>query len=62
MTRDALIKKVSAMLDDCAQDRTWGQIEVELRDGQPTLLRKTITERLDSDRGREPHAQQYSSR
>jgi hypothetical protein len=52
MNRAALMRKLEVMLDDCGQSRTWGQIEIELRDGQPTLLRKTITERLDGDRER----------
>lgn len=52
MNRAALLKRLEAMLDDCVRSRTWGQIEIELREGQPTLLRKTITERLDGDRER----------
>lgn len=58
MTKTALLKKLDAMLTTAGEERAWGQIEIELRDGVPTLFRKTITERLDSDRGSEPHARQ----
>jgi len=52
MTKDALLKKVDNMLSQAEREKTWGQIEIELRDGEPTLLRKTSTERLDADRER----------
>ena len=50
MTREALLKKLNSMLTTAESERSWGQIEIEVRDGEPTLLRKTITERLDADR------------
>lgn len=52
MTKDALLKKLDTMLANAERDRSWGQIEIELKDGEPTLLRKTTTERLDADRER----------
>lgn len=52
MTKTQLLRKVETMLDDAATNRTWGQIEIELRDGEATLLRRSITERLDADRER----------
>jgi len=52
MMKDALLKKLDAMLTSVERERAWGQIEIELKDGEPTLLRKTITERLDTDRER----------
>ncbi|MGA2002170.1 MAG: hypothetical protein ABSG70_02240 [Terriglobales bacterium] len=58
MTKDALLKKVDNMLSQAERERTWGQIEIELRDGEPTLLRKTSTERLDADRER-THEQNF---
>lgn len=54
MTRDALLKRLDNMLGQAEREHAWGQLEIELKDGEPTLLRKTTTERLDADRGREP--------
>jgi hypothetical protein len=50
MTKDALLKKLDNMLSQADREKTWGQIEIELRDGKPTLLRKTSTERFDFER------------
>jgi len=47
MTKDALLKKIDSMLDQAEREKTWGQIEIELREGEPTLLRKSSTEKLD---------------
>lgn len=52
MTRNALLKKLDTMLASAEADRMWGQIEIEIKDGEPTLLRRAITERLDNDRER----------
>jgi len=52
MTRNALLKKLDSMLASAEADRMWGQIEIEIKDGEPTLLRRAITERLDNDRER----------
>jgi hypothetical protein len=63
MTKAMLLKKLDSLLTTAETERQWGQIEIELRDGVPTLFRKTTTERLDSDRGREPqYAQQTEFR
>ncbi|MGD1021513.1 MAG: hypothetical protein ABR880_01940 [Candidatus Sulfotelmatobacter sp.] len=59
MTKDALLKKLDNMISQAEREKAWGQIEIELRDGQPTLLRKTSTERLDADRERTHHDQNY---
>jgi hypothetical protein len=52
MTRNALLKKLDAMLASAEADRMYGQIEIEIKEGEPTLLRKSATERLDTDRER----------
>ena len=52
MTRNALLKKLDTMLASAESDRMWGQIEIEIKEGEPTLLRKSATERLDTDRER----------
>jgi hypothetical protein len=58
MTKDALLKKLDSMFSQAERERAWGQIEIELKDGEATLLRKTSTERLDADKGR-THDQSY---
>lgn len=62
MTRDALLKKLDNMLGQADREKSWGQLEIEIRDGEPTLLRKVTTERLDSDRERTRNAQQQTYR
>ena len=52
MVRTALLKKLETMLATAEQERMWGQIEIEIKDGEPTLLRRAITERLDTNRER----------
>lgn len=50
MTKDALLKKLDNMLSQAEREKTWGQIEIELRDGTVALLRKTSTERFNIER------------
>lgn len=50
MMKDQLLKKLDAMLTTADRERSYGQIEIELKDGEATLLRKTTTERLDEGR------------
>jgi hypothetical protein len=45
--REKLIHKLDGMLDSAARERTWGSIEIELRDGVPVILRKASTEKLE---------------
>jgi hypothetical protein len=59
MTRDALLKKLDNLLGQADREKSWGQLEIELRDGEPTLLRKVTTERLDTDRERTRGQQTY---
>jgi|HubBroStandDraft_5_1064220.scaffolds.fasta_scaffold784755_1 hypothetical protein len=54
MTKDGLLKKLDNMLSQAEREKAWGQIEIELRDGQPTLLRKASAERLDCRQGENP--------
>jgi hypothetical protein len=46
MTKHALLKKLDAMLSVAEQERMWGNVEIEIRNGLPTVLRKLTTERL----------------
>ena len=49
MTKQALLKKLETMLDDAARERVYGNIEIQLKAGQPQLLRKSSTEILNHD-------------
>ena len=55
MTRPELLQKLGAILDASERDRTFGTIELELRDGKVILLRTIKTEKIE-DRGNYSHA------
>ena len=46
MTRAALLKKLDAVMTEAERTGMYGQIEIEVRNGEGVLLRKTSTERL----------------
>jgi hypothetical protein len=48
MTRGALLRKLDAILSAAEQERMWGTIDIELKDGVPQLLRKSTTEKLQN--------------
>jgi hypothetical protein len=48
MTKQALLEKLSSMLDEAARSHTYGTIEIQLSDGVPALLRTAKTEKLQS--------------
>jgi hypothetical protein len=47
MTKTALLKKLEAMLTTAENERMWGNLEIEIRDGIAVLVRKSSTEKLD---------------
>jgi len=49
--KQTLLRKLEKMLDEAVCDRTWGTIEIDLKDGLPNLLRKTSTEKLQESTG-----------
>lgn len=49
MEREKLLRKLEVMLDAAQRERMWGNIEVEIRDGVPVILRKATTEKLQDD-------------
>lgn len=51
MSRDALLKKLDAILIAAERERMWGTIEIQLNDGVPALLRKSETEKLSTRTG-----------
>jgi hypothetical protein len=62
--REKLIRKLDSMLDTALRQRTWGSIEIELRDGVPVILRQASTEKLEegaaekNNRGRHDYQSQ----
>lgn len=46
MTRAALLKKLDAVMTEAERAATWGNIEIEIRNGEAVLLRKSTTEKL----------------
>jgi hypothetical protein len=57
MDKPALLKKLETVLDEWARSRTWGVIEIDVRDGVPTLFRRSLQEKLTEEhpRGRETY-------
>ena len=46
MTKTALLKKIETVLDELERGRAWGTIEIEVREGQPNMIRRTVNEKL----------------
>jgi hypothetical protein len=44
--RQKLLKKLDSILDEFERARTWGTIEIEIREGVPNFVRKMTTEKL----------------
>ena len=52
MTKDALLKKIEAALDEAQRQKLYGNIEIEFRAGEPTFLRTHRQEKLDETENR----------
>ena len=63
MDREKIIRKLDGMLNAAEKERTWGSIEIEIRDGVPVIIRKASTEKLEegatggNNRGRHDYRQ-----
>lgn len=55
MTRPELLTKLGTILDAAERERSFGTVELELRDGKIVLLRTVKTEKIE-DRGNNSHA------
>jgi hypothetical protein len=53
--RPELLKKVERLVDQAMREGMWGSIEIEFRQGRPTLIRTHKTEPLEPNAGG-PHA------
>ena len=56
MTRPDVLKKLDGILAKAEQEKTFGGIEIELRGGHVSLIRKTETERIERAEGETTHA------
>ncbi len=56
MTRPEVLKKLDSILAKAEQEKTFGCVEVELRGGHVSLIRKTETERIERQDGEITHA------
>ena len=52
MTKAALLKKIETILDELERGRAWGTIEVEVREGQPNMIRRSINEKIAQENPR----------
>ncbi len=63
MSRTELLKKLGFAVDDAIRTRMYGELQIEFRGGEPTFLRKTTHEKLDSETENRkwPHLPQQST-
>ncbi len=55
MDKTTLLRKLEGMLEEAARTRAWELIEIDVRNGAPTLLRITRTQKLTEDNPRADH-------
>jgi len=46
VNKQELLRRLERMVDEMAADRSYGQIAIAFRDGQPDYIRKETTEKL----------------
>jgi hypothetical protein len=46
VNKQELMRRLERMVDEMAADRSYGQIAIAFRDGQPDYIRKETTEKL----------------
>jgi hypothetical protein len=52
VTKTALLKKIESILNELERTRAWGTIEIEVREGQPNFVRRTLTEKIAQENNR----------
>jgi len=56
MDRGTLVQKLNAIFDEWERTRAWGNVEVEVRDGVPNMIRKTTNEKLQAQENNRAHS------
>ena len=51
MTKPDLLKRLDGMIEQMRMERAFGQISIAFRDGEPDLIRKEVTEKLNGVQG-----------
>ena len=46
MDKPELLRRIERMIDEMQKDRSYGQIAIAFREGQPDYVRKETTEKL----------------
>lgn len=44
-----VLVKIEAMLTEAAAQRMWGEIQIDLKDGKPILIRQTIQTKIHEE-------------
>jgi len=57
MNKQELMRRFERMVDEMQQSRSFGQIAIAFRDGQPDYIRKETTEKLGAQGN--PHAKTF---
>jgi hypothetical protein len=50
MTKNALLKKLEAVMTDAERSHMYGEIQIVVRNGEATVLRTTKSEQLDAEK------------
>jgi hypothetical protein len=59
MTKEQVMNKIGILLDELERTKAWGTIEVEVRDGQPNMMRRSINEKLITQENTREQRQTY---
>ena len=59
MTRPDFIRKVNDILDEAERTEMFGSLEIEIRGGRPTVMRTTITDKLENYHGETQRANKF---
>jgi hypothetical protein len=59
VNKQELLKRLERMVDEMAGDRSYGQIAIAFRDGQPDYIRKETTEKLGAQGNTHAKANRY---
>jgi hypothetical protein len=60
MTKNALLKKLDAVMTDVERSRMYGEINIVVRNGEATVLRTMKSEQLDAEKHSQNHAETFN--
>jgi len=49
MDKEALLRRLTELVDEALRTRLYGEITVEFRDGHPTFIQRHIQEKVDGN-------------